>query len=162
MYGLTPKGSPTYGTASDHKGCTVFMSGGHTLLDSEAPPWSVFGDRAIRVLWGARIAQWLERQICDPGSAFCVDSYFSICSNHILLQWHIRDPGHSAKSANKHAYTLRMWFCMKWRDMVHGCKVYTERTKMAAISRGTSHVTTRQFCKYTTWVNSQNTLSKRL
>ena len=27
-------------------------------------------------------------------------------------------------------------------DMVHGCKVYTERAEMAAVSRGTSHVST--------------------
>ena len=38
----------------------------------------------------------------------------------------------------KHAYTLRMWLCMKW----HGAwlyTVYTERAEMAAISCGTSH-----------------------
>ena len=28
---------------------------------------------------------------------------------------------------NKHAYSLRMWLCMKWSGMVHGCMVYTER-----------------------------------
>ena len=47
----------------------------------------------------------------------------------------------------KHACTLRMWICMKWRDMVHGCMVYTERAEMAAVSSGTSHVTTKQRCK---------------
>ena len=45
----------------------------------------------------------------------------------------------------KHKCSLRMWLCMKWHgfawsDMVHGCMVYTERTKMAAVSCGTSHV----------------------
>ena len=30
-------------------GCTVYMDGSHTLLDSEAPPRLVFGDRAISV-----------------------------------------------------------------------------------------------------------------
>ena len=30
-------------------GCTVFMDGGRNLLDSEAPPWPVFGDCAISV-----------------------------------------------------------------------------------------------------------------
>ena len=39
---------------------------------------------------------------------------------------------------------------MKWRDMVHGCMVYTERAETAAVSRGTSHVTIKQRCKYTT------------
>ena len=33
-----------------------------------------------------------------------------------------------------------------WRDMVHGCMVYTERVPRltAAVSRGTSHETTRK------------------
>ena len=48
-----------------------------------------------------------------------------------------KDPGHSAKSAGdrlqlKHACTLRMWLCMKRRDTVHGCMVYTERTETAS------------------------------
>ena len=30
---------------------------------------------------------------------FCADSHFSICSTHVLLPWHMKDPGHSAKSA---------------------------------------------------------------
>ena len=50
----------------------------------------------------------------------------------------------------QHAYTLRVWLCMKWRDIVHGCMVYTERAETAAVSRGTSHVTTKQRCKYIT------------
>ena len=33
----------------DHIGCTGFMDGSLTLLDSEAPPWLVFGDWAISV-----------------------------------------------------------------------------------------------------------------
>ena len=45
---------------------------------------------------------------------------------------------------------------MKWRDTVHGCMVYTERAEMAAVSSGTSHVTTKQQCSYTTWVNIQS------
>ena len=32
----------------------------------------------------------------------------------------------------KHAYTLRMWLCMKC--MVHGCMVYTERAVMETVS----------------------------
>ena len=39
-----------------------------------------------------------------------------------------------------------MWLCMKWRNMVHGCMVSTERAEMAAVSRGTSHATTKQHC----------------
>ena len=32
--------------------------------------------------------------------AFCADSYFSICSTPMLPQQHVKDPGHSAKSAD--------------------------------------------------------------
>ena len=35
----------------------------------------------------------------------------------------------------KYACTLRMWLSMKWRDMVHGCMVYTERAETVAVSR---------------------------
>ena len=31
-------------------------------------------------------------------------------------------------------------------DMVHDCMVYTERAEMAAVPRGTSHVTIKQRC----------------
>ena len=44
--------------------------------------------------------------------------------------------------------------------MVHGCMVYTERAEMAAVSRGTSHVTTKKRCKYTTSMDTQNALYK--
>ena len=43
-------------------------------------------------------------------------------------------------------------------DIVHGCMVYTERAEAAAVSRGTSHVTTKQRCKYTTSVEIHNAL----
>ena len=39
--------------------------------------------------------------------------------------------------AAKHARTLRMWICMMWH--VHGCLVYTEHARTAAVSCGTSH-----------------------
>ena len=60
----------------------------------------------------------------------------------------------------KHTCTLHMWLCVKWRDMVHGCMVYRECSKIAAVWRGINHVTTKQYCKHTTWVNIQNTLLK--
>ena len=55
----------------------------------------------------------------------------------------------------KHAFTLGMWLCMKWRDMAHGCMVYTERAETAAVSRGTSHVTTKQRCTENISMNIQ-------
>ena len=55
----------------------------------------------------------------------------------------------------KHTCTLFMWLCRKWHDMVHGCMVYTECAKMAAVSHGTSHVTIKQHCKHTILVDIQ-------
>ena len=44
--------------------------------------------------------------------------------------------------------------------MLHCSMVYTERAETAAVSRGTSHVTTKQHCKYTNSVDIQNALYK--
>ena len=38
-------------------------------------------------------------EFSSPGSTFCADSYFSIHSTSVLLQQHVKGPGHSAKSA---------------------------------------------------------------
>ena len=40
--------------------------------------------------------------------------------------------------------------------------VFTERAEMAAVSRGTSHVTIQQHCIYTTSVDIQKTRYKKL
>ena len=57
-------------------------------------------------------------ELSSPGSAFCADSYFGICSTPVLLHWHVKDPGHSARKCRwqvtaKHACTLYMWLCVK-------------------------------------------------
>ena len=39
-------------------------------------------------------------EFSSPGSTFCADSYFSIRSTPVLPQWHVKDSGHSAKSAD--------------------------------------------------------------
>ena len=57
----------------------------------------------------------------------------------------------------KRACTVRTWLCMKWRDRVHGCMMWTERAQqMAAVSQYTSHVRSKERCKYTTWVEIPN------
>ena len=72
----------------------------------------------------------------------------------------MKDPGHSAKSAggrlqlNTHA--AAPYIC--GFDVVCGCMVYTECAETAAVSCGTSHVTTTQHCTYTTLVDIQNVL----
>jgi len=42
--------------------------------------------------------------------------------------------------------------------MVHDCVVYKEHAKVAAVSHGTSHVTTKERCKYITSVAIENML----
>ena len=61
----------------------------------------------------------------------------------------------------KRACTLRIRLYIKRRDLVHGCNVCTERAETAAVPCGTSHVTTKQRCKYTTSVDSQKTRYKK-
>ena len=53
--------------ASHLWGCTVFMDGSHTLLDSEAPPWLVFGDWAISVHYEVLrfLFSWMRSLISD-------------------------------------------------------------------------------------------------
>ena len=47
----------------------------------------------VQVLAGA------AGEVSSPGSTFCADSYFSIRSTPVLPQYHVKDPGQSAKSA---------------------------------------------------------------
>ena len=67
-------------------------------------------------------------EFSSPGSTFCTDSYSGVRSTPVLPQQHVKDPGHSAKSAGgrfqtkphtralvsaKHTCTLPMWLGMK-------------------------------------------------
>ena len=75
----------------------------------------------ITTLTGAEIACWLERHTRDwkvaslhPGRSsgrmfysrvnFVCGLLFGVRSTPVLLQWHIKDPGHSAKSAGGRLY----------------------------------------------------------
>ena len=42
----------------------------------------------------------------------------------------------------------------------HGAWLYTERAETAAVSRGNSHVTTKERCKFTTWVHIQKRITR--
>ena len=46
-----------------------------------------------------RIPAGTAGEFSSPGSTFCADSYFGIRSTPVLPQSHVKDPGHSAKSA---------------------------------------------------------------
>ena len=111
-------------------------------------------------VWGFGVAQWLE---CRTRDWKVVDSNPCRCSGKIFfsrvdfLCWllfcylfhphvtavaHIRSRSFCQKCrwqvTAKHAYTLRMWLCMKW----HGAWLYgVHRTcaETAAVSCGTSH-----------------------
>ena len=128
---------------------------------------------------GAWIAQWLERRIRDrkvgcssPGNSGG-RIFFSRLNFPCWLLFRYPLPRVTAVARNKsrlfcqkcrwlvtakHVCTIRTWLCMKWRDMVHVCMVYTERAETAAVSSGTSHVRTKQCCNYTTWVDIQSAL----
>ena len=109
---------------------------------------------------GAGIAQWLERRTRDwkvAGSNPCRSGGRIFFSRVDYLCWLLfRYPFHPRVTAVarkrsrsfcqkcrwqvtvKHAYTLRMWLCMKW----HGAWLYgVHRTcaETAAVSCGTSH-----------------------
>ena len=47
-----------------------------------------------------RIPARAAGEFSSPGSTFCADSYFGIRSTPVLPQQHVKDPGHSAKSAD--------------------------------------------------------------
>ena len=63
-------------------------------------------------------------------------THFGIRSTSVLLQKHVKDPDHSAKSAggrlqlNTHTPYVSVF---ARSDMVHRCMVYTERAKTAAV-----------------------------
>ena len=111
----------------------------------------------------AAIAQWLERRTHDwkvTGSNPCRSSGRILFSRVDFLCWFLfRYPFHPPVTAvapkrsrsfcqkcrwqvtAKHAYTLRMWLCMKW----HGARLYgVHRTcaETAAVSCGPSHAST--------------------
>ena len=58
-----------------------------------------------------RIPAGTAGEFSSPGSTICADSYFGIRSIPVLPQQHVKDPGHSVKSAggrlqlNMHALT---------------------------------------------------------
>ena len=46
-----------------------------------------------------RIPAGAVGELSSPGSTFCAGSYFGIRSTPVLPQYHVKDPGHSAKRA---------------------------------------------------------------
>jgi len=114
---------------------------------------------SLTVIRGAGIAQWLDRLVRDqkvPGSSPRQErreKFLIQCQRFwFLFVCLLSAPPHVTAVARKrsrpfcqkcrwqvtakHACLLRMWLFTQWRDMMHGCMVYTERAEMAAVSRG--------------------------
>ena len=96
---------------------------------------------------------------CTKRSALC-----SLLFLYPFQAKHMKDPGHSAKSAggrqqlNTHApYVCGLCDVI---IIVHVYMAYTERAEVAAVSSGASRVRTKQRCIYTTWVDDQSPLWK--
>ena len=108
------------------------------------------------LIWGAGIARWLERRTHDQkvaGLNPCRSGGRTFFSRVNFLCWLIWYPFHPCVTAvalkrclsfcqncrwqvaAKHTCTLCMW--LSWSNMMHGCMVYTECAKMAAVSCGT-------------------------
>ena len=71
-------------------------------------------------------------EFSSPGSTFCTNSYFGICSTPVLPQQHAKDPSYSAKSAGGRLQlkTHAPYVCgfeQNDTELLHGCIVYTER-----------------------------------
>ena len=96
-------------------------------------------------------------EVSSPGSTFCADSYFSICSSPVTAVACKRSQSVCQKCrwqrTTKYARTLCL--CMSDMTKVHGCMVHTEYVKTAAVSCDASHVTPKQCYKYTTSVDFQ-------
>ena len=103
-----------------------------------------------------RCTAWLlltQLHHSSPGSTFCADSYFCICSTpRVTAVAHKRSRSFCQKCkwqvTAKHTYTLRMWLCMKW----HGAWLYgVHRTRRDSCSFMWHHPCQR--CTYTTSVD---------
>ena len=123
----------------------------------------------------AETAQWLERQIRDRKVAGSSPGrsggkiYFSrttFCAI-ILVSLHPRVTAVTRKRSrafcqkcrwrvtDQHKSTLRIWLCMKWHDMVHGCMEHTELARYGSSFTWHRLVTTKPRCKYTASVDIQ-------
>ena len=52
-----------------------------------------------------RIPAGASGEFSFPGSTFCADSYFGIRSTPVLLQKHVKDPGHHLPKAQVAGYS---------------------------------------------------------
>ena len=109
-----------------------------------------------------RVPAGTAGELSSPWSTFCADYYFGIRSTPVLPQQHVKDPGRSAKSAggrlplNTHA----PYIC-GFSEMMTECKVCmvcTERAETAAVSGGTSRVTTKQRIHYSVDIQSNSAI----
>ena len=88
----------------------------------------------------------MAKDFSCPGSTLCAVLYFGIHSTPVLLQSHVKDPGHSAKSVGRrlqlNAHAL-YGFESEGNETVNWSTVVW-CTETTAVSPGTSDATTKQ------------------
>ena len=100
-------------------------------------------NKLIDSKFGAETAQWLERWTRDrkvsgsslgrsSGTKFFLQGQLWVLTLISVSVPIVRKRSRSfcqkcrSQVSAKHACTLSTWLCVKWRDMVHGCMVYTK------------------------------------
>ena len=58
-----------------------------------------------------RVPAGAAEEFSSPVSTLCADSYFGIRFTPLLPQQHVKDPGHSAKSAGGRSVTAKHAWC---------------------------------------------------
>ena len=121
------------------------------------PCWGCTSGGVFVYCFGAMVACWLERRTPDlierlrvrilagvagelssPKSTLCADSYSVSVPPPMLPQWHVKDSGHSAKSAGGrlHLNTYTPLTHRSWSGLTKQCGNLSEN-KLACNSSGT-------------------------
>ena len=101
-----------------------------------------------------------------PGPTLCADFYFDICPSLCYHSSSKRSRSFNQKCrwqvTTKQACTLCMYLRIELLNAAWLYGAHRMCTKMAAVLQGTSYVAIKQHCKYTTLLNIQNVLCKKL
>ena len=114
----------------DLLGCTIFMGGGHILLDSEAPPCLVCGDWAISreflrfaVFMNEKLDLWIYFA-CWPFSAALSQAFWKECLTEMPESVWV--PSHSLVCLSSvNWYTQQHWFLCLTHLSLHPFKFFT-------------------------------------
>ena len=104
------------------------------------------------------IRQYLTEDVTKTLVDWCILSRLDFWNSLLVGYRHAQSSNHCSKyrplrpNSSLNLVEKNRLNLLKLRDMVHGCMVYTERAETATVSRGTSHVKTKQRSKYTSSV----------